>query len=309
MARSKSDSQSRRAWGLAHRQHGIVTRRDLLRLEFTTDAIEHRIADGRLHLVTRGVYAVGWPGLTQERRWMAAVLACGDGAALSHRSAASLWGIGKERRGRIDVSVRRRCRHRRRGLRVKSRPSLPEGDITVHRRIPVTTPVRTLLDLATELAWSKVERAVNEADKLDLVDPETLRAALGAFGGEPGVRLLRAVLDKHAFRLSDSELEVLFRPLARSAGLPLPLTKQIVNGFEVDFYWPDLGLVVETDGLKYHRTGISQSRDHLRDQTHTAAGLTNLRFSHHQIKREPAHVRSILRKVAKRRAAKQRVGL
>ncbi len=85
---------------------------------------------------------------------------------------------------------------------------------------------------------------------------------------------------------------MLFRPIAEGAGLPPPLTKQWVNGFEVDFYWPDLGLVVETDGLRYHRTPSTQSRDALRDQTHTAAGLTTLRFTHYQVKYEPAHVRA-----------------
>jgi very-short-patch-repair endonuclease len=303
MAGARSDTRSKRAWELAGRQHGIVTRRDLLGLGFSAAAIEHRVAKGRLHPLMRGVFAVGWPGLTPERRWMAAVLACGEGAALSHRSAAALWGIGRERSGRIDISVRRHCEHRRAGIRVRSRPALPEADITVRRGIPLTSPARTLLDLATELAWSKLERAVNDADKRNLIDPEALRAALDGYRGEPGVRRLRALLDRDTFRLSDSELEARFRPLARAAGLPPPLTKQMVNGFEVDFYWPELGLIVETDGLTYHRTGISQSRDHLRDQTHTAAGLTTLRFSHYQVRHEPAHVRSVLEKVRRRVAS------
>jgi len=276
-----------------------VTRRDLLALGFGPRSIEHRVAKGRLHPVMRGVYAVGWPGMTQERRWMAAVLACGHGAALSHRSAAALWEIGRERRGRIDVTIRRRGKHGRAGIQVRSRPSLPEVDVTVHRGVPVTTPVRTLVDLAAEVGWRTIERAVNEADKRDLVDPGTLREALDGYRGVPGVRLLRAVLDKHTFRLSDTDLEVLFRPIARAAGLPEPLTKQMVNGYEVDFHWPELGLVVETDGLRYHRTPSSQSRDQRGDQTHTASGLATLRFSHYQVKHEPAYVRSVLAKVAR----------
>jgi very-short-patch-repair endonuclease len=103
-----------------------------------------------------------------------------------------------------------------------------------------------------------------------------------------------------AFRLSDTELEVLFRPIAASAGLPTPLTKQVVNGFEVDFYWPEHGLVVETDGWRYHRTPAAQTRDALRDQIHTASGLTPLRFSHYQVKHEPGHVRSVLGRTAGR---------
>jgi hypothetical protein len=247
-----------------------------------------------LHRVWQGVYAVGWPKLTRERRWMAAVRACGEGAALSHLSAAALWGMGWERDGQIHVSVRRRCLIRRGGIRARSRPALPAADIVMRNGIPVTSPARTLLDLATELGARALERAVNDADKLDLIDPEQLRDALDRYAGEPGVRPLRGLLDQHTFRLSDSNLEIFFRPIAAEAGLPPPLTKQIVDGFEVDFYLPALGLVVETDGLRYHRTPAAQTRDQLRDQTHTAAGLTTLRFTHWQVKRQPAHVRRIL---------------
>lgn len=225
---------------------------------------------------------------------MAAVLACGDNAVLSHRSAAALWGIGGERSGGITLSVRRTGRVRRSGLLVASRPSLLRRDVCTHLGVPVTQPVQTLIDIATEVSPRELERAVNEADKRDRVDPETLRIALEERTGEPGVPALRRLLDRHTFRLSDDELELLFRPLAAAAGLPIPLTKQIVNDFEVDFFWPDLGLVVETDGLRYHRTASAQTRDAERDQTHTAAGLTPLRFSHYQVKHEPKHVRSIL---------------
>lgn len=162
----------------------------------------------------------------------------------------------------------------------------------------MTCPARTLLDMATECGTLTVERAVNEADKRDLIDPEELRATLDGYIGEPGVRPLRVLLDRHTFRLSDSDLEIVFRPLAAAVGLPPPLSKQIVNGFEVDFYWPDLGLVVETDGLRYHRTPAAQARDRLRDQTHTAAGLTPLRFTHHQVKYESAYVQQVLAETA-----------
>ncbi|HEU4736657.1 MAG TPA: hypothetical protein VFS48_06500 [Solirubrobacterales bacterium] len=193
----------------------------------------------------RGVYAVGWPQLTPERRWMAAVLACGDGAVLSHRSAAALWGIGTERGGKIDVSVCRRTRLRRPGIRVRSRFGLGQGSITRRDGIPVTGIVRTLVDIAAELSPRAAERAVNEADKSNLIDPEALRSALDGYEGEPGVRRLRTILDARTFRLSDSDLEIIFRPIVEGAGLPLPLTQQMVNGFEVDFYWPELGLVIE----------------------------------------------------------------
>jgi Protein of unknown function (DUF559) len=230
---------------------------------------------------------------------MAAVLACGEGAVLSHRSAAALWGIATERQRQIDISVRRAGEHRRPGIRARTRPHLPAKDIAQRRGIPITGLARTFLDIATELSDRVVERAVNEADKHDLIDPESLRVAIEPYEGQPGIRRLRRLLDRDTFRLSDSDLEIFFRPIAADAGLPPPLTKQWVNGFEVDFYWPDLNLVVETDGLRYHRTPSAQSRDALRDQTHTAAGLTNLRFTHYQVRYEPARVRTILMRTAR----------
>jgi very-short-patch-repair endonuclease len=259
-------------------------------------AVEHRLATGRLNLISRGLYAVGRPELTSDGRWMAAVLVCGDGAMLNHRSAAELWGIGFDR-DVIDVSVRRDCEIKRKGLKVRGRPSLGAGSVTRRRGIPVTDPVQTLIDLATELKPLRVERAVNEADKRDLVDPETLRRALDAHAGEPGVRKLATLLDRHTFRLSDSDLEVFFRPLALAAGFPVPLTKQWVLDYEVDFYFPDYALIVETDGLRYHRTPAQQARMAKRDQVHTSSGLRVLRFTHWQIAYAPDEVTDVLRRV------------
>ncbi len=240
---------------------------------------------------------MGRPELTSDGRWMAAVLVCGDGAMLSHRSAAELWGIGYEPTGWIDVTVRRKCEIRRKGLKVRSRPSLDARCLTRRRGIPVTDPVQTLIDQATELTPLRLERAVNEADKLDLVDPETLRRALDDHPGEPGVKTLRTLLDRHAFRLSDSDLEVLFRPLAVAAGLPVPLTKHRLLDYEVDFDFPDHDLIVETDGLRYHRTPSQQARMAKRDQVHTAAGFRVLRFTHWQIAHAPDEVTGVLRRV------------
>lgn len=299
MAPKNLEATSKQAWARARAQHGVITRRQLLDLGFSDQAIKHRLDKGRLHPIWRGVYAVGWPRLTPERRWMAAVLACGREAVLSHHSAAAFWGIGRDRRGRIDISVRRNCYLRRKGIRARSRPSLPAEDIVTHNGIPVTTPARTIVDVATELSPNRLERAVNDADKLDLIDPETLRDELEGFAGEPGAPALRKLLDRLTFRLSDSDLEIFFRPIAAAAGLPPPLSKEPVNGFEVDFFWPDLGLVVETDGLRYHRTASAQAHDRLRDQTHTASGLTPLRFTHFQVKFERAHVRRVLERTAR----------
>jgi hypothetical protein len=298
MARSTSEKRNSGAWELARRQHGVVAREQLLALGYTKSAIEHRARVGRLHLVLRGVYAVGRPRLNREGRRMAAVLACGAGAALSHRSAAALWKFGKEHEDYIDVSVRRGSEARIRGIRCHRRPTLPAEAITTRLNIPLTQPVQTFLDLATVTGPRGLERAINEADKWGVIDPDALRKALDDHAGEPGVRPLRLILDKHTFCLSDDELERLFRRIVAAAGLPTPLTKVKLGEFEVDFFWPDLGLVVETDGWRYHRTPATQSRDALRFQVHTADGLTPLRFSHWQVKYEPRHVQNILRRTA-----------
>jgi len=166
--------------------------------------------------------------------------------------------------------------------------------------IPVTHPVQTLIDLATELKPMRLERAVNEADKLDLIDPEALRRAMDGYVGMPGVKTLRTMLDRHTFRLSDSDLEILFRPLARAAAFPPPLTKHWVLGYETDFFFPDHDLIVETDGLRYHRTPAQQARAAKRDQKHVAAGFLVLRFTHWQIAHAADEVTGVLRQVRSR---------
>lgn len=136
MAPQISEEQSQRAWRLAGAQHGVLTRRDLLDLGFSPEAIKHRVSKGRLHPVVRGVYAVGRPTLGRKGRWMAAALACGPDAALSHRSAAALWGFAKEHPGYIEVSVRRSSEARLPGLRCHRRPTLAASEITTRWDIP-----------------------------------------------------------------------------------------------------------------------------------------------------------------------------
>lgn len=291
---------AREAWDLARSQHGVVASDQLREIGYTRQAIHHRIRTGRLYPLHRGVYVVGRPHVTDHGRWMAAILACGGGVVLSHSSAAALWRIGREKRGLVELSLASLSRRRRPGLQIHQRPSLQDRDMTVEYGIPVTTPIQTLIDLALRLDRPGVERAINEADKYDLVHPPELRKALDERSGEPGVAVLRRILDRRTFRLTKEELERRFLPLVAKVGLPVPLTGQIVNGFEVDFYWPDLGLVVETDGLRYHRTPAEQARDRLRDQAHTAAGLTQLRFTHEQVRYEPDHVVRILAQTASR---------
>jgi very-short-patch-repair endonuclease len=287
-------------WGLVDRQHGVVSWWQLRELGWSRRAIQHRVATGRLHPVRRGAYAVGRPKLDRRGDLMAAVLACGRGAALSHGSAAALWGVCPDRSGPVDVSspsLADRCQP---GVRVHRRRCLRSADVTSLEGIPLTVPVLTLIDLAAVLGPWDVERAVNEADRLSLVDPEGLRTALLQYRGRRGVARLRDLLDSRTFRLTDSELERRFLRLVDAAGLKTPRTGQRLNGFKVDFFWPELGLVVETDGLRYHRTPAQQARDRVRDQAHTAAGLTTLRFTHAQVRHEANRVRSTLLAVARR---------
>ena len=221
---------------------------------------------------------------------MAAVLSCGPGAALSHTSSAAHLGILRPTR-LIEVSAP--ALRRRPGVVVHRRKEL-ERHVMSHLGVLVTTPLCTLVDLATRLSRGELEAAVNAADKLDLIGPEELRTALEDTGPRPGAGVLRQLLDRSTFALTESELERLFLPIARTAGLSLPQTGVVLHGYKVDFYWPELGLVVETDGLRYHRTAAQQAKDRLRDQTHTAAGLTTLRFTHGQVRYNRRHVEATL---------------
>jgi very-short-patch-repair endonuclease len=236
---------------------------------------------------------------------MAAVLACGPQALLSHRSAAALWGLRDEAGGRpIDVSVPATTHRRHPGIRTHRRADLRPAE---RHRIPVTDPVATIVDIAPLLSRDDLEGAVNEADRLDLIDPDALREALDQLTSRPGLAKTRSVLDRRTFTVTDTHLERLFLPIARRAGLPPPLTQVYVNGFRVDFHWPDLGLVVETDGLQTHRTPAQQAKDRVRDQAHAAAGLTPLRFTRAQVRFEPEYVERILTEVVRRLAGTSRV--
>ena len=277
---------------LAARQHGVVTRSQLLGLGLSEKAIDYRVRRGRLHAVQRGVYAVGRPQLTRLGTLIAAVLSCGPGAALSHDAAAELLGIRKRRGGPIDVTVPGGKRERP-GVRVH-RAALPGNERTERHGVSVTSTVRTLVDLAPRLGHDELEAATNEADRLDLIDPERLREAVAQITGRKGAARLKRLLDRRSFTLTESTLERRFLAIVQSAGLSKPQTQAHVNGFRVDFYWPDLRLVVETDGLRYHRTPAQQARDRRRDQTHVAAGLTPLRFTHAEVTYEPEHVARIL---------------
>jgi very-short-patch-repair endonuclease len=254
----------RNARALARRQHWVITRGQLLALGFTAEAIKHRIV--------------------------------GEGAVLSHESAAFLWGIVKVRPQVTQVTVPAGRNPRRRGIEVHRRAI---ASATRHKGVPLTSPIQTLLDIAPRMNETQLERAINEAVNRDLVDPDWLRSELARRSGQTGVATVRRRINRDTFVLTDSELEQRFLPIARAAGYPKPQTQVYVNGFRVDFYFAELGVVVEADSLRFHRTAGQQRRDRERDQAHVAAGLTPLRFTHSQIFYEPLHVKEVLVAVAR----------
>lgn len=301
--RGKSDQALLAAlWDLARGQHGVAARWQLVRLGFTPKAVEYALRVGRLHrLEWRGVYMVGRPELSRLGRLMAAVLVCGPYAVLSHDSAAALWEIRRHRGGDIVVSVPATGqRKKRRGIRVHRR-NLEPGDIDRQRGIPVTSPRRTIIDMSARLNdRHAIERMIDRADANNLLRLPTLTAAVSTAGGERGIPLLRTILVEDAFVLTDSELERLFPPIARRAGLGRLQSQVHVNGWRVDFYAPELQLVIECISRRYHRTPAQQRRDALRDQTHAAAGTERVPYSHFQIAHEPGYVEENLRAVAAR---------
>ena len=285
---------------LAGKQHDVVARRQLFALGFTRSAVQHALRDRRLFPTEwRGVYATR-PRLGRYGRLMAAVLWAGPDAVISHQTAGELWQITSRRAREIHLSVPAARKPRSRPGTTVHRRALARRDMTRQRGIPVTTPLRTLIDLAARAkARREAERLIDEADARNVLRADTLRGRLEHERG-PGVPLLREIFDRDAFVLTDSHLERLFPPLARLAGMPKPESQAYVNGHRVDFYFRELDLVVECVSLRYHRTAAQQRRDHLRSQAHAAAGTAAVPFTHDQIAHEPDYVIGVLRRLEER---------
>ena len=265
---------------LAARQHGVVSRAQLTAMGFGRGAIGLRIERGRLHRLHAGVYAVGHTSLTDQGRFLAAVLVGGLGAALSHRAAAAHWGILRSRIGDVEVTSTRRRRSRP-GLRVY-RSYLPPDEITTLDGIPVTTVPRTLLDLAGIVPPGQLARAVNEAEIRRLWDSLSLVDLLHRHPRRPGAAAIRAVLGGSA-GITRSDLEDAFLPLLRSAGLPRPATNVWLNvsgrWIEADCLWRKQRLIVELDGRATHANRRAFETDRARDRALTAAGWRVVRIT------------------------------
>jgi very-short-patch-repair endonuclease len=277
---------------LAGRQHGVVTRAQLRGLGLTDGGISGRVGRGMLHRRHHGVYAVGHTVLGARGRWLAAVLACGPAAVLSHASAGALWDLRRSETGIVDVTVPGTGgRQRRAGIRVHRARNLV-GQTDVKDGIPVTTPGRTILDLAASLDRRGIERLLDRAEDRRLGDVIPLDALARANPGHRGAHKLLAILNDHdpGTTLTRSELEELFLALCRRAGLPEPKVNDHVELLEADFILEGQRVLVETDSWEHHRSRASFERDRERDAIHAAAGWRTLRFTHRQLVNEPATV-------------------
>ncbi|MBS1878542.1 MAG: DUF559 domain-containing protein [Actinobacteria bacterium] len=262
----------------------------------TPSAIRHRLATGRLHEVHRGVYAVGRRQLGRFGELTAATLACGPSSQLSHRSGAELWRIRPPWSGPIEVTLPLGLPHARPDLKIHRRVVGPPRQV---HGIPVGDPLSILIDLATtDLDDEELEAAVNEADHRKLLATPVLRTALDS-NPRLGAGRLRRLLDAQTFSRSQTALERRFLQLALAAGLPKPAAQRRLGRLGVDFLWPELGLVVETDSLTYHRTVAAQTTDLQRDQAHARRGLRTVRFNHAQVFHQPDYVRAVLADVAR----------
>jgi very-short-patch-repair endonuclease len=280
---AKHDTADGRAAELAARQHGVVTRRQLEAMGLGSRAITIRVREGQLHRVHRGVYAVGHRALSLHGRWMAAVLACGDGTVLSHGSAAALWGLLRPIDGPVHVSISMTTgRAKQRGIHLHRCSSLAElssppsslpirggrgGQLVTRRHnIPVTTVQRTIDDLDGAVPPYLRRRARRQAELMGV----RLRGAEG--------------------RRSRSDLEEDFLALCRRHRLPRPETNVKIGRWEVDFVWWGQRVVVEIDSFTYHRGSVSFQEDRARDLDLRQRGFTVLRFSERQLEEEPQRV-------------------
>jgi hypothetical protein len=271
---------------IAAGQHGVVTRRQLREAGLSDGAIKRRYRDQRLLPLHAGVYAPGHAKLTTEGRWLAAVLACGDEAALSHRAAAALHRLRSAWRDYLEVSAPRSVSHV--GGVIVHRPRSIER--TVVRAIPVTTVGRTIVDVA-DVVSPRALRAVLEQAEILRLDVQ-----IEPIPGRRGHGRLLAALAAHgpAVVRTRSDLEIDFLALCRRAGLPAPNVNTVIEGMEVDFAWPARRLAVEVDGWGTHGTRTAFQRDRRRGVTLALAGWTLLRFTHEDVVRDPGYVISAL---------------
>jgi very-short-patch-repair endonuclease len=282
---------------LAARQGGVVSRKQLFALGLSGAAIDMRIRRGRLHRIHQGVYAVGHRLVSTRGRYFAALLAV-DGSVLSHTTGAAAWDWRVDRDTVVHLTVAGDGgRDRRAGLRVH-RCTLGPDEITSHEGLAVTTPERTLLDLAPLMSLTALEQCLVKAVAMRRFDVRALERAIARAPRRPGVPALRQLLVEWDGRSAParSALEEQFLDLCRRAGLSHPDVNTRIEGFEVDFAWPALRLIVEVDGYAFHGGPAAFERDRARDAALALAGWRVLRFTWHQVTREPERVAAVVRR-------------
>ena len=272
---------------LAARQHGVVARGQLLAAGVGRRAIDGRIARGLLHPLHRGVFAVGHRRVSRDGWWMAAVLAGGERAVLSHRSAAALWRMRDT--GRTPEVTVARHRGSRPGVQYHE-AVLPPDELTVERGIPVTTPARTLLDLATIVTHAQLEHAFHEAEVLRLTSPTSLDALLERYAGRRGTQAIKRLLvdhHKNGQAVPTSVLERRFLGLLGAQNLPRPTINPLSDHGELDARWHDQRLIVECDGFATHGTREAFERDRAKDRALQVAGWRVVRITWRQLTDDP----------------------
>lgn len=282
---------------LAGRQHGVVSHRQLIQLGFGRAAIQRRVRAGRLHALHRGVYAAGHPHVTVRGRWIAALMAIGSGAVLSHRSAAAVWDLRDGLGGKVDVTAPGRGRRPRPGIARHQVRELADEDVARRDGLPVTSVARTLLDLGDALHPAQLARTFERADQLRILDFDAVERLLTRAVGRRGAPVLaKLTVGERAPSIDTrSVLERRFVALCRDGGLPAPALNVTVAGYEVDAVWFADRLVVELDGYRFHRSRRTFEADRVRDATLQLAGFKVLRVTHRRLEGESRNVLEMLR--------------
>jgi very-short-patch-repair endonuclease len=287
--------------GFAGRQEGMVSHAQLLAGGLGRGAIELRLRNGRLHPYHRGVFSVGHTRLTPRARLWAAVLACGGPGAslLGLRGAAAPWDLMPMPSGLIDVITLRRSGSRP-GIRVHRSTSLEPQDITDIDGLPLTNPTRTLIDLADQLTPHRLQRVLHRAEILRILDVTAIHARLASLPGRRSRTLRHALATlQRGPDVTRSELEERFLALVAHYKLPRPHVNARVEGYEVDFYWPDHNLIVETDGAATHLKLAAFEQDRARDAHLTALGYRVIRITWRQLEQPETVARLLLSLMAR----------
>ncbi len=282
--------------GLGNGQHLVFSLAQLVDLGLAPSSVRSRCKTNRLHRIHHAVYSlVAAPSLTGPGRYMAAVLACGDGAVLSHRSAAALHELRRTDRARVDVTVPKRSARRHTGVQLHRSTTLTAQDVTTVNGIPCTNVARTLLDLAAVLRRRPVERAFDQAEMERTLNLRAIADQLARNPNHRGAKIVKAILAEHYIGKTPtaSELEEAMFALCQRTRMPLPEVNQWLDlgdgepPIKADFLWRRQRVILETDGAKYHGTHQARERDPRRDQRAMLAGWRPIRTTWRQVMHRP----------------------